>query len=130
MTINPDPPPGALHALALAACAAELRHLAAACDQLEDALARLVATREAPGPSLIRDLQDLDRIRQTLQDMAPLMDRLATQKDEGGIVDALAALRLGDLRQRLGRGPPEGGGGVRDPFWRDRTMAVADIELF
>ena len=97
---------------ALAALAAELLHAEAATAAIEEAAGRLVA-EGAGEPAL--GLQGLDRLRQTLADLAAFAGALAVTAT--GVADlgrALAAVRGGDVAARLAGGEAPPG---EDEFW-------------
>lgn len=95
----------------LAALAAELATTEAAVAGLEDTIARLVAA----GLSTDAGLQVLDRLRQTLADLAAFTAVLAaTGEGEADLAAALTHVQLGDLAARLAGGTAPTG---EDEFW-------------
>jgi hypothetical protein len=94
---------------ALAALAGELARAEAAAAALDEAAGSLVAGGPATG------LQDLDRLRQTLADLAAFAGALAgTARGAADLGHALAAVRSGEVAARLaGREVRTGG----DELW-------------
>ncbi len=85
----------------LQACAAELRALSDACERVEQVLGALLQRTGHPGSAALHGLQDLDRIRQTLADLAPLVAGLDAATTLDQIDQLIADRRLGDLGDRL-----------------------------
>lgn len=95
----------------LEALAGELSLARDAAEALDSAVGRLVAGRA----DAASEVQALDRLRQTLDDLAAFAAVIAgTAMGEGDLAHALAVVRLREVADRLaGRQPPAGG----DEFW-------------
>ncbi|PIE07305.1 MAG: hypothetical protein CSA74_07945 [Rhodobacterales bacterium] len=107
----------------LAQSSEELARLAGQCGQLQWSISAILDTLDHPDLGAeIHMLQDIDRIQQTLQDLAAILDVAGTcsagarlARDRVG-----ASIRLESLRQRLGLSdapPPDPGPGANDITW-------------
>jgi len=90
-------------ACVLEACAREVEHLAEACEKIEDALGKALLGKAPASAALVVELQDLDRVRQTLTELGPLLLHLANTDRNIDIKRLVENLSLRDLRQRIGR---------------------------
>jgi hypothetical protein len=88
-------------ACVLQACAREVGYLAKACEKIEDELGKVLLVRTAAPRALVVELQDLDRIRQTLDELGPLLRGLANSNRNIDVNILIENLSLKDLRQRI-----------------------------
>lgn len=100
----------------------ELHQAARDVETIEHAIGRAV---ESPGTSLhlAFDLQQLDKLRQHMAELARFAKSVAPTVDRSVVVDvnaALADVLLGDLKHRLQRG---------SSAQRSHTTAAGDCEL-
>jgi hypothetical protein len=94
---------------ALLTCSAELSTLQSQVARIETALGYVIEDPATALPVLIRDLQELDQMRQTLEDLGRFLAQLATGSEDIEVHRAAQELRLERLRQILGppdRAPP------------------------
>lgn len=96
----------------LAALAAEIARAEAAAADIEDGAGRLIAAGNAAGTL---SLQGLDRLRQSLGDLAAFAAVLAgTASGSVDLAPALATVTGRDVARRLAHEPSDAGG---DEFW-------------
>ncbi len=102
--------------------AAEMGALAAQSQSIEDGLAALLPQMgEVDHSAGLADLQNLDRVIQTLDELRGFLDRAADVAPEGAMLDlsgAAGAVRLGALAAALqgGPAPPQAGDGAVELF--------------
>ncbi len=83
----------------LSACGHEVEDLARSCTRIESALGKAIRGSRPASENLVIELQDLDRVRQILNNLALVLTGLASP---GVDLDVLITqIRLSDLRERI-----------------------------
>ncbi len=88
----------------LAGCSTEIAASARSCTQLQWVMSRLLETAQHPDLAAeMHVLQDIDRLQQTLGDLACLLELISSRALEQPVQkeDFLSSLRLVSLRTRL-----------------------------
>ena len=113
---------------ALARVSAELKSLSVSTERLQDAIGDLIADNARLTSDAIVKLQDIDRLKQTLSDLARFVSDIsdaAPTENHVDIQEATQCLALHDLAARL-RGETAGA----DAHDEDEAFLVGECELF